>query len=174
MLIDNFLPNYDLAERTCIEIHAPIERVYAVVSSLDMSSSTIICWFFRLRGLPRSALSLQGMQRMGFNVLGQVQNQEMLLGLVGRFWKLRGDLQPVDALHFRNFSKEGFVKAVWNFTLLQRGNGTVHLSTETRVFCNDSKSRTFFCLYWLVIALFSKWIRREILRLIKADAEKLL
>lgn len=171
MLIDSFLPEYQTAERHTISINASAETVYSFVRSLDMSKSRLIRGFFRLRGLPSSALSLEGLQRMRFAILGEVPNQELLLGLVGRFWTLGGDLQRVDAVKFREFSREGYAKAAWNFSIEPRTEEVTHVATETRILCLDEASYRRFRLYWLLIGPFSAWIRREALRVIKREAE---
>jgi hypothetical protein len=132
-----------------------------------------------LRGIPASgggaALScfnLDDFLRMRFILLGEKPNEELLLGLVGRFWKPSGELRRLDALGFRNFSEPGFAKAAWNFSLSEQAAGTVLLETETRVYCLDEASRRRFQLYWMVIGGFSGLIRRDILQAVKRNAEK--
>ena len=44
MLIDEFLPVYDASERHQIDIHAPVERVYAAVHSLHLGDLTEILY----------------------------------------------------------------------------------------------------------------------------------
>ncbi len=171
MLIDDFLPDYDVAERHAILIHAPAERVYSAVRSLDLGDSPIIRGLFRLRGLPRSALTLDGLQRIRFTVLGEDPGREILLGLVGRFWTLTGDLQRVDPAGFKAFDRDGYAKAAWNFSLAPRSDGRVRLSTETRVCCADEASRRRFRRYWRLVGPFSALIRREMLRTLKRKAE---
>lgn len=172
MLIDEFMPTYDVHERHEIDIHAPVEKVYAAINSCDLSGSRIIRWLFLLRGMPRSAVTIQGLHEIDFALLGEVPGQEILLGLVGRFWAFCGDLQPVDAAGFRKFDKTGYAKATWNFTLAERADARTHVVTETRVQCMDETSRKRFLLYWRLIGPFSALIRRRMLRLIKRQAEQ--
>jgi hypothetical protein len=94
----------------------------------------------------------------------------MVLGLVGRFWTLGGDLKKIDAESFKAFDTAGYAKAVWNFSLLPDGPAT-RLSTETRIKCTDAESRRRFGFYWTFIQPFSGLIRREMLGLIKRKAE---
>ena len=109
---------------------------------------------------------------MGFAVLGDLPQQELVLGLVGRFWTLAGDIQCIDAEHFETFDRKGYAKAAWNFTLSPQTNGTTRLATETRVYCLDDRSRRRFRLYWLIIGPFSGSIRKEMLRIVKREAER--
>ena len=171
MLIDEFLPQFDFAEHHGISINAPAESVYVAIRILDLSNSKVIRGLFRLRGLPASSLSLEGLLRMGFVVLGENPSQELLLGVVGKFWTRRADLQRLDPGDFREFDRAGYAKAAWNFAIAQPSQGMTRLTTETRIHCTDPKSRLRFRLYWSVIGPFSAWIRRESLRALKVRLE---
>ena len=178
MLIDDFLPNYDVRERHCAQIHAPIDKVYTTVRQLDISQAKLSMFLFRLRGLPAgrsapSCFTLDDFLRMRFILLGERPDEELLLGLVGRFWKPSGELLRLDAEGFRDFNEPGYAKAVWNFTLAKQPDDAVMLATETRVYCLDETSRRRFRLYWLFIGAFSGLIRRELLLTVKRNAEKL-
>jgi hypothetical protein len=174
MLIDDFLPDYDVRERHRTEVYASLDEVYAAVRRLDLSHAKLTRWLFRLRGIPCSAqFSLDNFLSMRFILLGEKPNEELLLGLVGRFWTLTGQLRRLNSEGFRNFKERGYAKAAWNFSLSAKPNETVLLETETRVYCLDESSRRRFRFYWLFIGAFSKLVRREILQSIKRDAERL-
>ena len=183
-LIDELAPAYDMVERHQTDVHAPVDRVYDAVRNLELTGSRTIRWLFLLRELPASlrlvgrgnkrlGLTLDALLRSGFLLLGEKPQQEILLGLVGRFWAPSGGIQWLDADGFRCFSRSGYAKATWNFTLFkQQDHGTTRLATETRVFCLDDESRRRFRLYWLFVGPFSSLIRRKILRSIKHEAER--
>jgi hypothetical protein len=182
MLIDEFLPVYDAVERHQIDIHQPAERVYAALRQLDLSGSKLVRWLFRLRGLPalfsfrdkpqqRLGLTLDGLLKNGFILLGEARPREIALGLVGKFWTSLGCLQRLQAAEFSNFTTPGYAKAVWNFSLSPQTEGITRLFTETRVLCLDETSRRRFRLYWVFVRPFSGLIRREALRAIKRQAE---
>jgi hypothetical protein len=174
MLIDDFLPVYDFSERHETNIRASHEQVFAAIDSTDFSDSWTIWGLLALRGLGWShaakSVTLRDMTRDGFTVLGENPNEEILLGLAGKFWTLGGSLQKVDASNFREFDEKGFAKAVWNFSLEESGGEKI-LKTETRIRCLDEGSRKSFALYWTLIEPFSGLIRTEMLRLIKQKAE---
>jgi hypothetical protein len=170
-LIDEFLPQFHFAEHHAITINAPAGSVYTAIRTLDLSSSKVIRWLLRLRGLPASSLSLEGLLRMGFILLGENPSQELLLGVVGKFWTRTADLQRLDPGDFREFDRAGYAKAAWNFAIAQPSQGMTRLTTETRIHCTDPKSRRRFRLYWSVIGPFSAWIRRETLRALKVRLE---
>ncbi len=172
MEIDRFAPKYDVAERHHTDIRAPAERVYAAVRSLELGRSPIIRALFRLRRMPEKCLTLDGLLKSGFIFLAEVPDREVVLGLVGRFWKPSGELQALDAEGFRAFDESGYAKAVWNFSLEPLAAGMTRLTTETRVICLDPTSRRAFRLYWLFVRPFSGLVRREVLRVVKRSAEE--
>jgi hypothetical protein len=173
MLIDDFLPVYDVTERhQALIVSGSVDEVYAAVRRLDMSSARITPWLFRLRGMQTpTALTLDQLLKMRFILLGERVNEELLLGVVGKFWKPCGDLRRLDVEGYRAFDEEGYAKAAWNFSLAQRSADRVLLRTETRVRCMDARSRRRFRLYWRLVGPFSGLIRMEMLREIKRQVE---
>jgi hypothetical protein len=177
MLIDDFLPNYNVRERHRVRVRAPVNKVYAAVRELDLREAKLSMLLFRLRGLPagRTAprcFKLDDFLKMRFILLGERVNEELLLGLVGRFWTLSGELRRLDAEGFRDFNEPGYAKAAWNFSLSEHSDKTVLLETETRVLCLDEASRRRFRFYWMFVGTFSGLIRKEILQAIKRNAER--
>ncbi len=170
MLIDLFLPEYDFSETHDIRIRATAETVFRALNEVDLCESAMIRWLFRLRGMPTRKMTLREMQRLRFEVLGESENRELLLGLAGRFWTIKGDLQKINSQNFREFNEKGFAKAVWNFSL-DEAEGETRLTTETRIKCLDAESRKKFGFYWTLIQPFSALIRKEILKAIKRRAE---
>ena len=182
MLIDEHLSSYDVVERHQLTIHAPAHAVFDAVRALDLSDSRIVGWLLRLRGLAgkrrpgrrddqRSGLTLQNLIASGFIVLGERLDEEIVLGLVGRFWTPHGGIKRMDAETFVGFASPGYAKAAWNFSLSQTSEVETKLATETRVLCLDDSSRRKFKLYWRLVAPFSGLIRMEALRSIKRAAE---
>lgn len=178
MLIDDFLPAYDFAEKHETSIRASAEKISAAIDSTDFSESWIIWILLTLRGLGRTAASdmekisnLRAVTKKGFAILGENPGKEIVLGLAGKFWQPSGSLQEINAENFREFDKKGFAKAVWNFALDKPVNGEILLKTETRIKCLDENARANFRFYWGFIKPFSGWIRLEMLRLIKHKAE---
>ena len=181
-LIDEHLPIYDVVERHQTVVRAPRETVYETVRRLDMRRSPIIRALFELRSVPallsrssshrseRLGLTLDGLLQSGFIFLGERLGEELLLGLVGRFWTFLGSTLRTNADDFHGFQRPGYAKAAWDFRLDEEGSSTL-LTTETRVLCTDEASRSKFRLYWAVIGPFSGLIRKEILRVVKSKAE---
>jgi hypothetical protein len=170
MLIDKFLPDYDFVETHSIYIRAGAADIYLAANEVDFTDSFIIRWLFRLRGLSTESVTMESLTRSRFEVLGEAVNREVVLGIIGKFWTLHGDLKKLNAKAFTEFDTAGYAKAVWNFSLEPNANGT-RLSTETRIKCIDVDSRRRFGFYWKFIQPFSGLIRMEMLRAIRNRAE---
>ena len=170
MLIDSFLPEYDFSEKHDIRIRATAKTVFRALNETDLCDSFVVRWLFRLRGLPAQKVTLRETPRLGFEILGESENREILLGLVGKFWTLKGDIRKISPDDFRAFDEKGFAKTVWNFTL-DETTGETRLTTQTRIKCLDAASRKKFGFYWSFIQPFSGLIRKEMLKTIKHRAE---
>ena len=172
MLIDQFMPDFIVSKRHSVKIHDPLNSVYFFLLGVNFRDSSVMRWLFRLRGIPENALTLSGFGKAGFIPLARIEKQEVLFGLVGRFWAYAPKLLFMDPETFRQFQQEGYAKAVINFSFHRLDANLTRVETETRVHCTDHASRNRFRLYWFLISPFSAWIRQEMLRLIKRAAEK--
>jgi hypothetical protein len=169
-LLDRALPRFDFSARHAITVAAPPAHVVAVVDRLDFREARLTRLLMRLRGMPvPDALGLDGLAQLGFVRLPGGAGNELVLGLIGRFWKLSGDLQRVTAAQFLAFDRPGYAKAAWGFVAEPQGGGT-RLTTETRVLCLCADSRRRFARYWRLIRPASGLIRRDILRALAAQA----
>ena len=162
-----------MVERHARAIAAPPEAVWDALHRADFGRSRAVRLLLWLRGLGRrSALRLADVVAGGFVALGARPPNELALGAVGRFWTPSGGRRRLaDADAFRRFEEAGCAKAAWDFRLEPSGDGTL-LSTETRVYCLDAKSRRRFLVYWRLIGPFSGLIRREILKVVAREAER--
>lgn len=171
MLINKYLPVFHFSEKHSITISSDPERISAVMEKYDLGQSRLIRLLFWLRGMPATNVSIKSLTRGGFIELDRVRDEEIVIGLIGQFWKSNGNLQRFEPLQFSDFNRAKFLKAVWNFHIDRVDEGISILSTETRVYCTDEFSRKRFRFYWLIVKPFSGLIRKEILRNIKKLAE---
>lgn len=181
MLIDEWMPAWDAAERHETRIRAPNERVWRAMRTLDLAASPVVKALFALRSIPAlfsrqrrdRALgsTLETLQRNGFVLLDERPGEELLLGLVGRFWRPSGGVLRLTADEVRAFDRPGYAVATWNFTLADDGDA-VRLATETRVRCTDDASRRSFRRYWAIVGPFSALTRREMLRTLRRACER--
>jgi hypothetical protein len=180
MLIDRYLPRYDAVEKHRILVRAPAPRCYQAILDLDLARSRPVRILFALRGLPllarrrpwRRTATMKDLLEAGFVVLGEEAGTEIVLGLVGRFWRPTGGIRRTDPVDFATFEDPGWAKAAWNFRVSGHGPGRSAVDTETRVLCTDRASRRAFLRYWRIVGKPSGFIRNRALHLIRADAER--
>ena len=192
MLLDELMPVYDVVERHRILVRAAPEITFAAIKSFDLSDSLLIRALLGARSLPavlsallrsprtaaaefrarRAELRFADLERAGFHLIAERVPEELVIGVLGKFWTARGSLScQVSAATFAAGPPNGFALAGWNFTVAPDGNGRSTLRTETRVWCApDVRAR--FRAYWFVIRLGSGLIRWEILRAIRREAER--
>ncbi len=169
MRIDAYLPEFTFSERHIIQVDAPPARVYPVARHLDFNDSRIIRALFRMRGLPAEDLRLDSLlgDRPGFAILEERPPEEFVIGLMAEGTR-RIKIESAEAFHA--FAPAQGLRIAWNFHLRPVEDGTL-VSTQTRVQCLGATTRRLFRLYWLVIRPFSGWIRLEMLRILKRQAE---
>jgi len=169
MLQEKYLPAFHFRSRHAIVIQASPGKIFTSLEEVDFRSSWIIRFLFFLRGIP--AMGLQDLSKLDFVRLETIPDQEVIVGLIGRFWKLNGDLQHFEAKDFRGFNRPGFARATWNFQAEIIEGGSTRLITETRISVPGERARRNFARYWFFIRPFSGVIRMEILRAVKKRAE---
>ena len=124
-----------------------------------------------MRGIPTNNLTLPDLERVHYNVLGEKPNKELLIGLVGEFKTLAGGLLNLTPEQFRDFNDAGFVKAVWNFAVSD-ANGKTQVTSEIRIHGTDQASVAKVKNFWGMIKPPTAMISKEILMLIKKQAER--
>jgi hypothetical protein len=165
-----FLPEYDVSEYHDLFVNASPAAAYAAMERVRLSDSPVISMLLRIRGLGASRRTLAEDVRSRFTVLKDDPGREIVFGVVGQFWRLRGTSCDFEAAEFAVFHQPGCAKSAWNVAFTEEAGGT-RVSTETRVQCFGAVARLKFRAYWTLIGLFSGLIRIEMLRLIKRRAE---
>ncbi len=179
MKLDELMPAYDLKAAYSVRIAAPRERVWDELLKADLTNLPLARRLMTLRSLGRrkapsgrpTTLASMGRSGGGFQEIACLPEQEIVQGIIGRFWcpdapLLRG-WNPAD---FMTLAPHGQAKAAWNFHLETSADGTI-LSTETRVQCWGLWARIVFRTYWALIGFFSGLIRKEMLQMVKRDSE---
>jgi hypothetical protein len=173
-LIDEFLPDWDFREEHSRRIDAPAAQVRAALLAVTARELPLsgIMMVLRLapaaiaarrwpRGLDRPWIEL--LFEFGFVELAD-RDEEIVVGAVGQFWRLREELVLLaEAEDFARFTEPGFAKGAMNFRLADEG-GATRLTTETRVQATDDRARRSFRPYWIPVRSIGGLMRREILR----------
>ena len=190
LLIDQFLPTYDVGVVHADVFRATPAQCYLVASELDLFRTPLIRTLIGIRGLPqrvartlrgrgtattleasRSTFRFRDMVDMGWISLGETPGVELVLGQVGRPWKgvAVSTHVPTTPEQFRSFDEPGFAKIATSLRVDPYGNASSILTMETRVAITDDTSRRRFRRYWLVIGPLSSLIRRLALRLLATE-----
>jgi hypothetical protein len=188
LLLDEFLPQYDVRASYHTQVAASPSRVYASLHTASLDHWGVMRRLLLLRRLPEGLshpeawrklrarhtgkIRLEDLIQHGFALLGERAGEELVLGTVGRFWSLRAEQWETDSATFRQFDVPGAAQAALNFVVAGEPNGTTRLTTETRVRCTDEPARRRFRRYWALVGPFSGLIRREMLAAVRAAAER--
>lgn len=187
IVLDEFLPEYQFHETHSVVIGAAPAQVFAALKALTPSEIPITRILMALRSVPSliarrrpvprtsQATLLDQATSMGFIILGEETDREIVLGLVAQPWRLVGGgivttvRTPVD---FLGIDDPALARIATNFRIGDGPRpGTCVLSTETRVSITDVDARHRFARYWMVIRPASGLIRREWLHRVKVGAE---
>jgi hypothetical protein len=184
LLIDQYMPGYDLAVVYSRVFRAPPERSFETVVDFDLFQLPAFRVLIGARGLPfrlAAALRRRGdqaeasspptfrlrdMPSIGWMLLGERPGTELVFGQVGKPWKPRGGspTDPVTRAEFAGFDRPGFAKLVESTRVDPYGERSAIVITETRVRCTDPDSLRRFRRYWLIVGPFSHLLRRTALR----------
>jgi hypothetical protein len=117
---------------------------------------------------------LETLSMSGFGVLAREANREIVLGAVNRSEGAGGgEAAPRfgDLAAFAAYDPPGVSKIAFNLRIVELGDGTSKVVTETRVLATDAAARRAFGAYWRLIHPGSALIRVMWLRAIRARAE---
>ena len=180
MKLHELMPGPDVAARYETRVRAPIERTRHAMRDADFSQLPLTRLLMGLRKLgwgqqraEQAASQEERLRAAGFTSIPTGSENEVLLGVVGRFWRPdSGTVCGLTAEEIIAFEREGFAKAMWNFTVEREAQSVTCLATETRVVAYGAAARRKFRAYWLLVGPFSGLIRREMLRMVKRRAEQ--
>lgn len=185
----DFLPVYEFAEVHTLAVRAAPESVFRAIRETTPAEMPLLRLLFGLRarparlagrarpGLPRTRpLLAQMLAARGTALLAEEPGRALVVGVIGRFWELRGDAAPTIAgvPEFLAFDRPDYAKAVMDFRLAEGADGGVTVGTRTRIHIADPAARRQFARYWRLIRPWSALTRRMRLRAIKRRAERRL
>ncbi len=99
MLLDELMPRYDVAAQYETLVDARPERTFAILQHVNFSQSGVIRSLMGLRTLGRRAHKpdpnqnlTERMRQAGFMEVARRENEEIVIGVVGRFWQPRSGI----------------------------------------------------------------------------------
>jgi len=179
-LLDRFMPTYEVVERHKVRVDAPAEITLAVACEQNLQDSSIISGIFKARELmlgsrpddtARSAGLLKQTKALGWGVLAEVPDREIVMGAVTQAWMADVVFRALPPEEFAAFQDPGYVKIVWTLRADPVGQTESVFRTETRAVSTDPTSRTKFRWYWSKVSPGVWLIRRLLLGPLKKEAE---
>lgn len=178
-LIHTFAPTFDVRSSHQILVKADPTDTFHALLTINFSEVPIIRFLMWARGYgkkvqqkPEQSSLMERMKESSFQELAFVPSQEVVLGIVGRFWRPDGCLVKLDTPEqFLSFSQSGFAKGAWSISVEPGAPGETWLRTETRVICLGTAARRKFRAYWFFVGPFSGLIRTAMLRQVKRTTE---
>lgn len=180
-LLDRFMPAPEVIEHHRIHIAAPADVVLATARSMEVLQSRLIRAIFKAREValrahpdtrPHPSALLEQMQSIGWVVLAERANREIVMGAVTRPWDPEPEFRSVPAAEYLEFSEPGYVKILWTLRAEPLGDTESIFHTETRVATTDLETRAKFRTYWSFVAPGVELIRLAMLRPLKKAAER--
>jgi hypothetical protein len=180
-LLDRFMPAYDVVERHHIRIAAPAAVTFAAAREQDLFRLPIVRAIIRARELllgatgddrPRPRGLLAATQALGWGILAEVPDREIVVGAVTRPWEPNVTFLALPPNEFAAFRQPGFVKIAWTLRADPLEAGTSIFRTETRAVATDSTARTRFRRYWTIVSPGIALIRLVSLRPLRRAAER--
>jgi hypothetical protein len=180
-IIESFMPSYEVAERHEVRVNAPAELTLAAGRDMDVYRSPVVNAIFAIRTLPSRlhgapprapAPLLKETLALGWRILAEVPDRAIVVGAVTQPWRAQVEFRGVDPDAFAGFAEPGYAKIVWTLEAVPLGPEASLFRTETRVSTTDPRSRARFRRYWAALSPGILLIRRESLKLVKADAER--
>ncbi len=180
-LLDCFIPAYEVAERHHVHVAAPAAITLAAAKDQDLLHSLPVRTIVRIREMalgaapdrrPRARTLLAETLAMGWGVLAEVPDREVVVGAVTKPWEPNVVFRALPPEQFASFNEPGFVKIAWTLRADPVDAGSSVFRTETRVMTTDPVARAKFRRYWSFVSPGVVLIRRVSLLPLKREAER--
>ena len=173
MLMDEFMPVYDVSDAVATVVAADLATTWTALMDVDLidvgRQRPLVAALGALRMLPdivthllhgelparppdhmrlRDLVALP-MNAGGWVLLGEREQDEIALGLIGKFWRPVIEFAPVSsAAQFRDFAEPGFAKTIYSLSTRALDPGRTLLSGAMRTTTTDDAARRWFRRYW--------------------------
>jgi hypothetical protein len=172
VLADDFLPAYDVSDAVAVVADADRSTAWNALMDVDLlelgRSAPMVGILGAIRmlpevvghllhgeGLPKAPESMRlqdlpdvPLSEGGWLLLGERPNEEIALGLVGKFWRPVIEFAELAADDFRAFDEPGYAKTVYQLSARSLEDGKTLLSGLMRTATTDEHARRWFRRYW--------------------------
>jgi hypothetical protein len=184
-MLERIIEEPRLLEVDHIDVDAAPEVVWRRLRHGNLMTTPAVRALFALRSLPAQvrgerpaqALRLDDLrsspERPGFSVLADDPPREIVVGAIGKVWKLDIPFVHVgSARDFISFAEPGYIKVAWAVRVVPADRRGSRVEVEVRVKATDEASWRRFERYFRVIGPGSRYIRRTLLRSIERASER--
>ena len=172
MLVDEFLPTYDVSETISTVVDADAAIAWQALMEVDLIEvgrrRPLVAALGTLRLLPdlvarllhgeapppaprrlrlRDLTTIPGHEG-GWILLAERDREEIALGLVGKFWRPVIEYANVSPETFDSFNKPGYAKTIYSLSVQPLGERRTLLSAVMRTATTDEHARRWFRRYW--------------------------
>jgi hypothetical protein len=180
-LLDRFMPTYEVVERHRVRVRASAEITLAAARDQDLLASPVIRAIFNTRAMAlgsrpderaRPRPLIPQMLSLGWGVLVDVPDREIVMGAVTRPWEPNPRFRAIAPGEFAAFNDPEYVKIIWSLRADPLGPEESMFRTETRAVATDDFARLKFRRYWALVFPGVALIRQASLGPLKAEAER--
>jgi hypothetical protein len=180
-LLDRFMPAFDIVERHEVVIAAPPSVTMHAAREQDLLQLPPVRAIFRAREIVLGAAAderpqprglLDATLALGWGVLADVPDREIVVGAVTRPWEPNVTFRALPPDQFAAFAEPGLVKIVWTLRADPIDDGRSIFRTETRAIATDATARARFRRYWAFASPGIVLIRRLSLGPLRREAER--
>jgi hypothetical protein len=172
MLVDEFLPVYDVSDSVATVVNADVATTWDALMDVDLievgREHPLVAVLGAIRILPDMVsqilhgeppqrppthLRLRDIASMpmgggGWVLLGERPRDEIALGLVGKFWRPVIEFAKVRADQFRDFCEPGYARTIYSLSVRAVDAHRTLLSGVMRTATTDEHARRWFRRYW--------------------------
>jgi hypothetical protein len=173
MLVDEFMPVYDVSDGVATVVEADVATTWTALMEVDLMDvgrkRPLVAVLGALRILPDVVsrllhgelppdqpehlrlidLTTLSVDKGGWVLLGLREQEEIGLGLIGKFWRPVIEFASVSsAAAFRDFAEPGFAKTIYALSVRPLDPGRTLLSGVMRTATTDESARLWFRRYW--------------------------
>lgn len=172
MLVDDFLPVYDVSDTIATIVEADVSTTWQALMNVDLLEvgrrRPLVAILGTLRILPEMAsrllrgetppraptqLRLRDMPALapeqgGWILLGERPQEEIALGLVGKFWLPVIEYAKVAPESFRRFNEPGHARTIYSLSVRPIDERRTLLVGVMRTATTDEHARRWFRRYW--------------------------
>ena len=181
LLLDVFMPKYDVAERHHVGVAAPANVTFDALMDMDLQQSPLVRAIFKARQLLLGANAdtktigrslVEVTKELGWIVLADMPGHEIVMGAVTRPWEANVVFRGIPPEQFAAFDDPEYVKIVWTLRADAISPCSSIARSETRAVATDALARRKFRWYWARFSAGIFLIREVSMRLVKKHAEK--